>query len=134
MLSRKLNLLDPVANSSHDGSLVAQRGEHDAAMVYRLQPNDAEGLFSVLRINPRKLCSNVTINVNKQASKQTVEVELRVNYKLRGGNSKKLDVKGFEPLTSRMQSVRATTVPNARYVNEYVHHRGPVHRPCIETL
>ena len=113
MLSRKLNLLSPVANSSHDGPLVAQRGEHDAAMVYRLQPDYAEGLLGVLRIKPRKLCNNVTLNINKQASKQTVEVELRVNYKLRGGNSKKLDVKGFEPLTSRMQSVRATTVPNA---------------------
>jgi hypothetical protein len=28
-------------------------------------------------------------------------------------NRKKVDVEGFEPSTSRMQSVRATTVPNA---------------------
>ena len=32
---------------------------------------------------------------------------------------KELDVKGFEPLTSRMQSVRATTVPNAHNKVEF---------------
>ena len=36
-------------------------------------------------------------------------------------STKKLDVEGFEPSTSRMQSVRATTVPNA-HVNQSLYY------------
>lgn len=30
-----------------------------------------------------------------------------------------MDIQGIEPWTSRMRSVRATTVPNAQYIQDY---------------